>query len=109
MRVPTRILIVALVPLLAALGFAGLRIQDALAAADRFRVITQIAGTARTGTELIDALAQERDVSVDPRAKNTLGDPSDRTGRSYTDAKRRPSRRTWTGFRRGSAWSGSNW
>ncbi|MFJ8312907.1 MULTISPECIES: nitrate- and nitrite sensing domain-containing protein [unclassified Streptomyces] len=79
-------LIVVLVPLLAALGFAGMRVKDALDTADQYRSTAQIARTSRTGTSLIRALAQERDLAVDPQARERLH-PSDGDGRAETDAK----------------------
>ncbi|WP_438297528.1 ATP-binding protein [Streptomyces sp. HUAS TT7] len=86
LRVPTRMLIVVLVPLLAALGFAGMRVKEALDTADQHRETAQIAQTSRTGTSLIRALAQERDLAVDPKARERLH-PSDGTGRAETEAK----------------------
>ncbi|MFZ3475826.1 hypothetical protein ACODT3_40690 [Streptomyces sp. 4.24] len=67
LRVPTRMLIVVLIPLLAAMGFAGLRIKDALDVADTYAGTERIAETSRTGTKLITALARERDLAVDPQ------------------------------------------
>ncbi|MGW5115905.1 sensor histidine kinase [Streptomyces noursei] len=77
-------LIVVLVPLLAALSFAGLRIKGALAHADEFSTIEQIAGTSRTGSSLIQALVDERDLAVDPKAKKRPG-LVDKSGRATTD------------------------
>ncbi|MFZ3491983.1 nitrate- and nitrite sensing domain-containing protein [Streptomyces sp. 5.8] len=91
LRVPTRMLIVVLVPLLAAMGFAGLRIKDALDVADTYAGTERIAETSRTGTSLITALARERDLAVDPRARadeaGTKG--PDQKGRDETDARAR--------------------
>ncbi|MFG2999104.1 nitrate- and nitrite sensing domain-containing protein [Streptomyces sp. NPDC048340] len=86
LRVPTRMLIVVLVPLLAALGFAGLRIDDALRTAGQYGDTERIAQTSRTGTALIAALAQERDLAVDPRARPR---GTDAKGRDETDARAR--------------------
>ncbi|MER5561270.1 nitrate- and nitrite sensing domain-containing protein [Streptomyces sp. NPDC002506] len=88
LRVPTRMLVVVLVPLLAALGFAGMRVKDSLDSADQYRETAQIAETSRTGTALIRALAQERDLAVDPKAHDRLH-PADGTGRAATEAKAR--------------------
>ncbi|WP_370424146.1 ATP-binding protein (plasmid) [Streptomyces sp. QH1-20] len=86
LRVPTRMLVVVLVPLLAALGFAGIRVKGALDTADQYRDTARIAETSRTGTSLIRALAQERDLAVDPKAHDRLR-PTDGTGRAETDTK----------------------
>lgn len=77
-------LIVVLVPLMAALGFAGLRIDDALAHADEYSTVERIAGTSRTGSSLIQALVDERDLAVDPKAKDRPG-LTDKSGRATTD------------------------
>ncbi|MFE3553410.1 nitrate- and nitrite sensing domain-containing protein [Streptomyces sp. NPDC059193] len=89
LRVPTRMLIVVLVPLLAAMGFAGLRIKDALDVADVYAGTEQIAKTSRTGSQLINALARERDLAVDPQAATREGGkkPGDEKGRAETDAR----------------------
>ncbi|MFD7033396.1 nitrate- and nitrite sensing domain-containing protein [Streptomyces sp. NPDC059917] len=89
LRVPTRMLIVVLVPLLAAMGFAGLRIKDALDVADTYAGTEQIAKTSRTGTKLIAALARERDLAVDPQASTREGGKKagDEKGRAETDAQ----------------------
>ncbi|MFI5983426.1 nitrate- and nitrite sensing domain-containing protein [Streptomyces sp. NPDC051555] len=91
LRVPTRMLIVVLVPLLAAMGFAGLRIKDALDVADVYAGTEQIAKTSRTGSELITALARERDLAVDPQAPAREGGKKagDEKGRAETDARAR--------------------
>ncbi|MFJ7205806.1 nitrate- and nitrite sensing domain-containing protein [Streptomyces sp. NPDC098789] len=91
LRVPTRMLIVVLVPLLAAMGFAGLRIKDALAVADTYAGTEQIAKTSRTGSKLITALARERDLAVDPQAPTREGGKKagDEKGRAETDAQAR--------------------
>ncbi|MFK0202767.1 sensor histidine kinase [Streptomyces lavendulae] len=89
LRVPTRMAVVVLVPLLAALGFAGLRVNDALASAQEYRTTEQTAKTSRTGTSLIAALADERDLAVDPRAAGRLGPSVKDKGRSETDSRAR--------------------
>ncbi|MFC5722253.1 ATP-binding protein [Streptomyces gamaensis] len=88
LRVPTRMLVVVLVPLLAALGFSGLRVKDAWDRAEQYRGTELIAKASRTGTSLIAALANERDLAVDPRARGDAAG-SDAKGRAATDAKAR--------------------
>lgn len=81
-------LIVVLVPLLAALGFAGVNLTGALDKADQYRSTEQIAMTSRTGTSLITALAKERDLAVDPKAKDRLkGKGAEDKGHGDTDAQ----------------------
>ncbi|MGW8953905.1 sensor histidine kinase [Streptomyces sp. NPDC055709] len=87
LRVPARMLIVVLVPLLAAIGFAGLRVNDSLEKAERYRDIERIIKTSRTGSHLIKSLAQERDLAVDPRARGRLTGVKDGKGRSDTDVQ----------------------
>ncbi|MFF6946873.1 sensor histidine kinase, partial [Streptomyces lavendulae] len=84
-----RMAVVVLVPLLAALGFAALRVKDALASAEQYRTTEQTAKTSRTGTSLIAALADERDLAVDPRAADRLGPAVRDKGRAETDSRAR--------------------
>ncbi|MFB7631410.1 hypothetical protein ACFC0M_10755 [Streptomyces sp. NPDC056149] len=76
--------IVVLVPLLAALGFVGLRITEALAHAEEFSTIEQIAGTSRTGSFLIRARVDEHGPAPAPKAKHRPRQ-TDASGRAATD------------------------
>ncbi|WP_146051070.1 hypothetical protein [Streptomyces noursei] len=78
----------ALVPLLVALSFAGLRIKDTLANAAEFSTLEQIADTSRTGSSLIQTLVDERDLAADPKAKKRPG-LAGRSGRATTDTRAR--------------------
>ncbi|WP_256105565.1 nitrate- and nitrite sensing domain-containing protein [Streptomyces sp. ODS05-4] len=78
--------IVLSVPLLAALVLAGLRISDAVDAADTSRDLRDIAATARSGSALIRALADERDRAVDPRARHSASATAGARGRTDRDA-----------------------
>ncbi|MGH4029237.1 nitrate- and nitrite sensing domain-containing protein [Actinomycetota bacterium Odt1-20B] len=93
LRVPERMLVVVLVPLLAALTFAGLRIHDAWKTADRSGDIRSIADASRSASDLTRSLAAERDLTTDPRkqkaeGKGALGGARRATDREAGDFQR---------------------
>ncbi|MFF4369375.1 nitrate- and nitrite sensing domain-containing protein [Streptomyces sp. NPDC001594] len=73
LSVPTRMLAVLLIPLIAAVVLAGLRVDDALGQRDRFDRLHRIAQLSQSGTALINDLQRERDLLVDPQARDAAG------------------------------------
>ncbi|MEV6681605.1 nitrate- and nitrite sensing domain-containing protein [Streptomyces erythrochromogenes] len=73
LSVPTRMLAVLMIPLIAAVVLAGLRVNDAVGRRDQYDRLHQIAELSRSGTKLIDDLQQERDLLIDPQAQAAAG------------------------------------
>ncbi|MFD7084570.1 nitrate- and nitrite sensing domain-containing protein [Streptomyces sp. NPDC059918] len=71
--VPTRMLAVLVIPLLAAVVLAGLRVGDAYQQADRYDRLHQVARLSQAGLTLIDDLQRERDLLIDPQAQAAAG------------------------------------
>ncbi|MFJ6637000.1 nitrate- and nitrite sensing domain-containing protein [Streptomyces sp. NPDC091376] len=61
------------IPLLAASVLGGLRVNDSLSDAERYEQFHQVAALSHTGTELVQQLQRERDVAVDPAARDAVG------------------------------------
>lgn len=66
-------LAVLMIPLIAAVVLAGLRVNDALGQRDRFDRFHQIAQLSQSGTTLLNDIQRERDLLVDPQALAAAG------------------------------------
>ncbi|MFF0219112.1 sensor histidine kinase [Streptomyces vinaceus] len=73
LSVPTRMLAVLMIPLIAAVVLAGLRVGDSLDQRDRFDRLHRTAQLSQSGTALLDNLQRERDLLIDPQARNAAG------------------------------------
>ncbi|WP_185921896.1 nitrate- and nitrite sensing domain-containing protein [Streptomyces sp. WAC06614] len=73
LSVPTRMLAVLLIPLIAAVVLAGLRVGDSLDQRDRYDRLHRIAQLSQSGTTLLNDLQRERDLLIDPQAKDAAG------------------------------------
>ncbi|MFB7056461.1 nitrate- and nitrite sensing domain-containing protein [Streptomyces vinaceus] len=66
-------LAVLVIPLLAAVVLAGLRVNDAAGLRDQYDRLHQIAQLSQSGSTLINDLQQERDLLIDPQAQTAGG------------------------------------
>ncbi|MFJ7209256.1 nitrate- and nitrite sensing domain-containing protein [Streptomyces sp. NPDC098789] len=73
LSVPTRMLAVLVIPLLAAVVLAGLRVSDASDQGDQYDRLLRIAQLSQSGSSLIDNLQRERDLLIDPQAQASGG------------------------------------
>ncbi|MET8751663.1 nitrate- and nitrite sensing domain-containing protein [Streptomyces sp. NPDC004667] len=73
LSVPTRMLAVLVIPLIAAVVLAGLRVSDASAQGDQYDRLHRIAQLSQSGSSLINNLQQERDLLIDPQAQAANG------------------------------------
>ncbi|MFK0223835.1 nitrate- and nitrite sensing domain-containing protein [Streptomyces vinaceus] len=86
MRVPTRMAAVLIIPLLAAIILAALRVNDSIDDAGQFDQAHRIAVLSQSGTDLMDQLQRERDLTIDTRAQAAAGKDGLQEQRRNTDA-----------------------
>ncbi|KRV49363.1 hypothetical protein AQ490_20430 [Wenjunlia vitaminophila] len=86
-RVPSRLLAILAIPMVAGLVFAGLRIADSVEYAQQAADAEQAAKLARSATGVANALENERDVSTLPLIRGDRDDPQVKQARAETDAR----------------------
>ncbi|MEV7418836.1 nitrate- and nitrite sensing domain-containing protein [Streptomyces sp. NPDC089919] len=69
----TRLLAVIAIPLIVATVLGALRVTGSLDVASRYEQFHEVAQLARTGTTLVQQLQRERDVTIDPAARDAAG------------------------------------